>query len=137
MDKGFSYLERWGIAVNYCLNYVPWKLLPHFIKYRLDQLNSKHTKIAVNSTIFFGPPTKWRSCKTFTKLIRNHLLMANIMRLYEYQSFGLMKMHNIFKIWFANNIFSLLRWNKTYFPWFFKSFQLPQTWDCSFLYIGY
>ena len=33
------------------------ELLLHFIKYHLDQLNSKHTKIAANSIIFFGPPT--------------------------------------------------------------------------------
>ena len=50
---------------------------------------------------------KWRLCKTFGKLNRNHLLIANIFKLHEYQTFGLMKMHNICKIWFANNIFSL------------------------------
>ena len=32
--------------------------------------------------------------------------MANIFKLHEYQTFGLMKMHNMCKIWFANNIFS-------------------------------
>ena len=57
---------------------------------------------------FFGPPTtKWQPCKIFAKLNRNHLLMANIFKLHEYQTFGLMKMHNMCKIWFANNIFSL------------------------------
>ena len=76
---------------------------------------------------FFGPPTtKWRPCKIFAKLNGNHLLMANIFKLHEYQTFGLMKMHNMCKIWFANNIFSLLRWNKKYFSWFFKGFQLPE-----------
>ena len=95
LGKGLSYLKKWGVGVNYCWNYMLSKLLLHFIKYRLDQLNSKHIKIAANSTIFFGPPTtKWRSCKTFTKLIRNHLLMANISKLHEYQAFGLKK------IWF-------------------------------------
>ena len=74
---------------------------------------------------FFGPPTtKWRPCKIFAKLNGNHLLMANIFKLHEYQTFGLMKMHNMCKIWFANKIFSLLRWNKKYFSWFFKGFQL-------------
>ena len=127
LGKGLSYLKKWGVGVNYCWNYGLLNLLLHFIKYRLDQRNSKHTKIAANSAIFFGPPTtKWRSCKTFTKLIRNHLLMANISKLHEYQTFGLMKMHNMFKIWFANNIFSLLRWNEKYFSWFFKGFQLPE-----------
>ena len=44
-------LKKWGIGVNYCWSYGPSKLLLHFIEYRLDQLNSKHTKIAVNSAI--------------------------------------------------------------------------------------
>ena len=127
MGKGLSYLKKWGVVVNYCWNYGLSKLLLHFIKYRLDQLNSKHTKIAVNSTIFLGPPTaKWRSCKTFTKLIRSHLLMANIFKLHEPQTFGLMKMHNMFKIWYANNIFSLLRWNKKYFSWLFKGLSIAK-----------
>ena len=53
------------------LNYRASKLLLHFIEYRLDQLNSQHTKIAVKSIIqylkaalkrndslkLFGPPT--------------------------------------------------------------------------------
>ena len=130
--KGLSYLKKWGVKVNLCWNYGPSKLLLHFIEYGLDQLNSKHTKIAVNSTIqyfegcsrkkcllkvwrFSVQPTKWRPCKFFTKLIRNHLLIANIFKLNEYQTFG-----------FCNNIFSLLRWNKKYFSWFFKRFQLPE-----------
>ena len=88
----------------------------YFIEYRLDQLNSKHTKIAVNSAIqyfegcsqkkmsaksfkLFGPPTtKWWSCKVFAKLNGNHLLMANIFKLHKYQVFGLMEMHNMCKI---------------------------------------
>ena len=129
MGKGLSYLKNWGIDVNYCWNCGPTKLLLYFIEYRLDQLNNKHMRIAVNSTRrcfescsrkkmpakslkFFGPPTpKWWLCKNFAKLNRNHLLMANIFKLHEYQTFGLMKMHNMCKIWFANNIFSLLRWN--------------------------
>ena len=108
LDEALSYLKKWGVGVSYCWNYGLSKLLLHLIKYLLDQLNSKHTKIAANSTMFSGPPTtKWRSCKTFMKLIRNHLLMVNIFKLHEYQTFGLMKMHNMCKIWFANNIFSL------------------------------
>ena len=132
--------QKLSIGVYYCWNYGPSKLLLHFIEYCLDQLNNKHTKIAVNSTIQyfegrsqknvcweFGPSTtKWRPCKIFAKLNGNHLLMANIFKLHEYQTFGLMKMHNMCKIWFANNIFSLLRWNKKYFSWFFKGFQLPE-----------
>ena len=114
----FINLKNWGIGVNYCWNYGPSKLLLHFIEYCPDQLNKKHTKIAVNSTmqyfegssqkkcllkvwIFGLPTTKWRPCKMFAKLNGNHLLMANIFKLHEYQTFGLMKMHNMSKIWFA------------------------------------
>ena len=68
-------------------------------------------KMPAKNLRFFGPPiTKWRPCKVFAKLNRNHLLMANISRLHEDQTFGLMKVHNMCKIWFANNIFSL--WKK-------------------------
>ena len=121
MGKGLFILKKWGIGVNYCWNYVPSKLLLHFIEYRLDQLNSKHTKIAVNSAIQYlkGCSQKkcllkvWSflvhppPCKIFTKLNRNHLLIANIFKLHEYQTFGLMKNHNMCKIWFTNKIFSL------------------------------
>ena len=41
----------WGMGVNYCWSYGLSKLLLHFVEYRLDQLNSKHIKIAVNSAI--------------------------------------------------------------------------------------
>ena len=51
LGKGISYLKNWGIGVNYCWNYGLSNLLLHFNEYRLDQLNNKHTKIAVNSTI--------------------------------------------------------------------------------------
>ena len=39
----------------------------------------------------------------FAKFNGNHLLMANIFKLYEYQTLGLMKMDNMNKI--KNNIF--------------------------------
>ena len=121
LGKRLLYLKKWGILVNYCWNYGSSKLLLHFIEYRLDQLNSKHTKIAVNSAIqyFEGCSQKkcllkvWSflvhppPCKIFTKLNRNHLLIANIFKLHEYQTFGLMKNHNMCKIWFTNKIFSL------------------------------
>ena len=81
--------------------------------------------MSAKSLKFFGlPNTKWWACKIFTKLNRNHLLLANIFKPHEYQTFGLMKMHNMCKIWFANKMFSLLRWNKNYFSWFFKRFWL-------------
>ena len=140
MGKDLSYLKKWGIGVNYCWNYGPSKLLLHFVEYRVDQLNSKHTKIAVNSAIRYfegccqekcllkiwrflvhspqnGGPVKFLG--NWTEII---FLMANIFKLHEYQTFGLMKMHNVYKIRFANKIFSLLRWNKKCFSWFFKGF---------------
>ena len=118
----FINLKKWGVVFNYCWNYGPSNLLLDFIEYRLDQLNSKHTKTALNSTIqyfegcsrkkcllkvwfFFGPlTTKWRPCKIFAKLNRNHFLMANIFKLHKYKTIGLMKMHNMCKIWFVNKV---------------------------------
>ena len=44
----FEKLEHRGQLL---LKNMPSKLLLHFIEYRLDQLNRKHTKIAVNSAI--------------------------------------------------------------------------------------
>ena len=130
LGKGLSYLKNWGIRVNYCWNYGSSKLLLHFNEYRLDQLNNKHKKVEVmsaKSLKLFAPPTaKWQPCKIFAKLKGNHLLMANIFKLQEYQTCGLMKMHNMSKIWFANNKFNLLRSNKKLFLWFFKGFQLPK-----------
>ena len=41
--------------------------------------------------------------------------MDNIFKLYEYQTFGLLKMHNMYKIWFANNIFIL--WKRLVYDW--------------------
>ena len=64
--------------------------------------------MSAKSLKFFGrPTTKWRPSKFFGKLNRNLLLMANIFKLYEYQIFSLMKIHNMGKIWFANKLFSL------------------------------
>ena len=128
LGKGLSYLKNWGIGVNYCWNYGPLKLLFHFIEYRLDQLNSTHKNIAVNSAIQYFEGCSQKKCllKVWSFLVHppqnggpvkflrnwtetNHLSMASIFKLHEYQTFGVMKMHNMCKIWFANNIFSLLR----------------------------
>ena len=134
LGKCLSYLKNWGIGVYYYWNYGPSKLLVHFIENRLDQLNNKHTKIAVNSAIqyFEGRSQKkcllqvWPLKNFFAKLNGNHLLMANIFKLHEYQTFVLIKMHNMSKIWFANNNFHLLRWNEKHFTGFSKGFQLPE-----------
>ena len=125
MGRGLSFVSNEGIGVNYCWNYGPLKLLFHLIEYRLDQLNNKHIKTAVNLTIqffwkplskeisdkslkFFGPPTiKWQPYKFFVKFNGNRLLMANIFKLHKHQTFCLLKMFNMSKIWFANNKFSL------------------------------
>ena len=115
----FIYLKKWDIGVNYCWNYGPSKLLLHFIEYRLGQLNSKHTTIAVNSAVQYFEGCSQKKCllkvwsflvhspQNVGKLNGNHLLMANIFKLHKYQTFGLMKIHNMCKIWFANKIFSL------------------------------
>ena len=50
MGKGLSFLKNGGTGVNYCTNYGSSKLLLHFIKYCLDQLNMK---TAVNLTMQF------------------------------------------------------------------------------------
>ena len=53
---------------------------------------------------FFGPSSaKWRPCKIFAKLNGITVLMANIFKLRKYQTFGLLKMHTMSKIWFANS----------------------------------
>ena len=148
LGKGLSYLKNWGIGVYYCWNYGPRKLLLRFIEYPLDRLNNKQTKIAGNSAIQYfegrfqrkyllkvwsflvhlpqnvvdGP----KKCKIFAKLNGNHLLMANIFKLHKYETFGLIKMHNMSKIRYTNNKFNLLRWNKRHFSLFSKDFQLPK-----------
>ena len=67
----------------------------------LEATNKKNT---VQSLKFFVlPTTKWQQSKSFAKLNRNHILKANIPKLHKYQTFGLLKMHNMNKIWFANN----------------------------------
>ena len=119
-EKGLSYLKKWGIGVSDCWNYGPSKLLLHFIEYRLDQLKSKHTKIAVNSAIQYFKGCCQKKCllkvwrflvhptqhggpvKFFAKLNVNHLLMANIFKFHEYHTFGLMKNKNFGKQNFEN-----------------------------------
>ena len=56
-----------------------------------------------------------RLCKVFAKFNGNHLLMANIFKLYEYQTLGLLEIHSMCKIWFANNIFIL--WKRLVYDW--------------------
>ena len=102
----FIIFEKLRYIGQLLLNYELSKLLLQFIEYRLDQPYNKHTKIAINSPIqyfegysqkkesakslkLFGPPTaKWRPCKVFTRLNGDDLLMANILKLHEYQAFG-------------------------------------------------
>ena len=62
LGKGLSYLKNWGVRVNYCWNYGLSKLLLHFIEYRLDQRNSEHTNIAVNSAIQYFEDHSQKKC---------------------------------------------------------------------------
>ena len=88
----------------------------------------------VESLKLSGPSTaKSRPCKIIAKVNGNHLLIANIFKIHKYRTFGLIKMQNMSKFWFANNKFNLLRckfnllrWNKRHFSWFSKGFQLPE-----------
>ena len=116
----FIIFKKWGIWVKYCWNYGPSKLLLRFVEYRLDQLKSKHTKIAVNSAIQYFKGCCQKKCllkvwrflvhptqhggpvKFFAKLNVNHLLMANIFKFHEYHTFGLMKNKNFGKQNFEN-----------------------------------
>ena len=112
LGKSLSLLRNGVIGASYCWNYELSKLLLHFIEYRLDQLNNIFWKplskeIFDKSSKFFGPPTtKWRPCKFFVNLNGNHFLMAKSFKLHKYQTFGLSKIHNMSKIWFANKKFS-------------------------------
>ena len=62
LGKGLSYWKNWGVVVNYCWNYGPSKLLLYFIENRLDQLNIKHTKTVVNSTIQYFEGCSRKKC---------------------------------------------------------------------------
>ena len=64
--------------------------------------------------------------------------MKNIFKLHEYQTFALIKMHNIRKILFANNKFNLLGWYKKLFFMIFQRLSVGrnwlQDWGCTFNY---
>ena len=137
-------MKNWGTGVNYCWNFEPSKLLLHFIEYLLDELNKKQTKIAVNSTIQYFEGRSWnkfllKAWRFFVHPPQNWTEIEQKSSCNgQYQTFGLMNIHNMSKIWFANNKFNLLSWNKMYFSWFFKGFQLPETVsDCAINCIGY
>ena len=53
--------------------------------------------------------TNYQPSNFLAKLSGNQFLISNIFKLHEYQPFGLMKMHNMTKIWFASNKFSLCK----------------------------
>ena len=62
---------------------------------------------AISLKFLGSPTTKWRPCKIFEKLNENYYLIANTFKLHKYQTFGLMKMHNMRKTGFASNKFHL------------------------------
>ena len=128
MDKVLSHLKNWGIGVNYCWNYGSSKLLLHFIQYRLDHFNNRHTKIAVNSTIQFFKSHYQKKCLLKVFRCIHHKMTAlqyfleietklsfNTFKLHKYQIFPLMKIHNMNKIWFGDNKFSL--WKSLVYDW--------------------
>ena len=142
LGKGLSYLKNWDIGVNYCWNYGPSKLLLHFIEYRLDQLNIKHTKTAVNLTIQYFEDNSQKKCllKVWiflahipqngdpVKFLRNwtetnHLLVANIFKLHLSITYSVCE--DEIKSLFHN------------FSRAFSCQKLSQTWDCVFHYNGY
>ena len=87
----FINLKTRGTGINYCWNYRPSELLRHFIAYRLDQLNNKHTKIAVNSAIQYFEGHSQKKCLLkvwplnffFAKLNGKHLLRWNKMHFFS------------------------------------------------------
>ena len=119
LGKGLSYLKNWVIAVCYCWNYWPSKLLLHWMLLRSTQKQALENSMKLDNALFWRPlskemcaeslqfsTTEWWPCNFFAKLNGNHLLIANIFKLHEYQTFDLIKMHNMSKIWFVNNKFN-------------------------------
>ena len=119
LGKGLSYLKNWGIGVCYCWNYWPSKLLLHWMLLRSTQKQALENSMKLDNALFWRPlskemcaeslqfsTTEWWPCNFFAKLNGNHLLIANIFKLHEYQTFDLIKMHNMSKIWFVNNKFN-------------------------------
>ena len=58
----FIIFTKMRFGVNYCWNYGPLKLLLYLVEYPLDQLNSKHTKIAANSAIQYFEGCSQNKC---------------------------------------------------------------------------
>ena len=119
LGKGLSYLKNWGIGVCYCWNYWPSKLLLHWMLLRSTQKQALENSMKLGNALFWRPlskemcaeslqfsTTEWWPCNFLAKLNGNHLLIANIFKLHEYQTFDLIKMHNMSKIWFVNNKFN-------------------------------
>ena len=73
-EQRFIIFENWGIAVNYCWNYKPSKLLIHFTEYHLGQENSSK----LDKTISWKPLSRGmsrKSFKIFVHLKRNDSLV--------------------------------------------------------------
>ena len=102
-----------------------------FFRYCLGHLDNRKTKIAERSAIHFfwkltpkqvfvesltfdfdSPSTKWQSFNFFAKLNGNHIFMANFPKLCKYQTFDLIKLHNLSKVKLADRIFKL--WKAVY-----------------------
>ena len=72
----FIIFEKLRYRVYYRWNYGLSKLLLHFIEYRLDQLNNKHTKIAVNSTIQYSEDRSEKKCLLKVSWSTHHKMAA-------------------------------------------------------------
>ena len=109
----FIIFGKLRLGVNYCWKYGPSKLLLQFIEYHLDWINNQHTKIAVNLIMQFFESYYQMKCLVkvwrflFNTPNNDSLLIVNIFKLHNYQTFGLMKTHNVNKFWFTNNRFIL------------------------------
>ena len=76
------------------------KLLLRLIEYRLDQLNTKDINTIITNTRQYKFLKVKEMCgkQKQKQWNRNNFSMANIFKLQKYQTFGLMKMHNMNKL---------------------------------------
>ena len=126
--KGLLFPKTWH-RVNHCWNYGPSNLLFRFFRYRLSHLTNRQTdknsrkldntffwkltpkQLLGESFKFFDPPTtKWYTFKLFAKLNGNHIVMANFSKFYNYQTFGLIVLHNLSKGQLGDRILKLWKW---------------------------
>ena len=80
---------------------------------------------------FFDPPnTKRWSFNFFKKLNKNHILIANVSKLFKYKTFGLMAWHNLSKGQSADRILKL--WKSCVYDYRPSNMQLLKFWLFNF-----